>query len=76
LLLITRDHIAGLNDITEDHVQLLGHIQLVASNLAKKFGLSEQGYRLIANCGKWGGQDILHIHYHLLGGRELGWPPG
>jgi histidine triad (HIT) family protein len=76
LLIIPREHIAGLNDITESHKDLLGHIQLVASNLAKKFGLSEQGYRLLTNCGKWGGQDILHIHYHLLGGRELGWPPG
>lgn len=76
LLLITREHIAGLNDVTEENEQLLGHIQLVASHLAKKLGLSEQGYRLISNCGKWGGQDVLHIHYHLLGGRELGWPPG
>lgn len=76
LLLITREHIAGLNDVTEENEQLLGHIQLVASHLAKKLGLSEQGYRLITNCGKWGGQDVLHIHYHLLGGRELGWPPG
>lgn len=76
ILLIPREHISSLNDITEDQLELMGHIQMAAAGLARKLGIAADGYRLLNNCGKWGGQDVLHIHYHLLGGRQLGWPPG
>ena len=76
VLLIPREHIASLNDINENHRELLAHIQLTASKLAKELQISEQGYRLVNNCGIWGGQTVLHLHFHLLGGREFGWPPG
>ncbi|MDD3269802.1 MAG: histidine triad nucleotide-binding protein [Syntrophomonadaceae bacterium] len=76
VLLIPKEHIASLADINEQHSPLLAHIQLIASKLAKDLKITEQGYRLVNNCGIWGGQTVLHLHYHLLGGRELSWPPG
>jgi histidine triad (HIT) family protein len=76
ILLIPKQHIASLNDVTGDQIALMGHIQLVAAQLARQLGIADEGYRLVNNCGKLGGQDIPHIHYHLLGGRMLGWPPG
>jgi histidine triad (HIT) family protein len=76
ILIIPREHIDSLNDVTEENIELLGQVQLAAAQLAGQMGIAGQGYRLVHNCGEWGGQDILHIHYHLLGGRQLGWPPG
>lgn len=76
VLLIPKEHITSLADISEKHSALLAHIQMTAARLAQELRISEQGYRLVNNCGIWGGQTVLHLHYHLLGGRELGWPPG
>lgn len=75
LLIIPKRHISSLNEVGREEVQLLGHIQLLASRLAYDAEIAEQGYRLVNNCGKWGGQAISHLHYHLLGGKQLGWPP-
>jgi Diadenosine tetraphosphate (Ap4A) hydrolase and other HIT family hydrolases len=75
LLIIPKVHIASLNDVSNENVDILGHIQLLASRLAQDSGISERGYRLVNNCGEWGGQVILHLHYHLLGGKQMGWPP-
>lgn len=75
VLIIPKKHIASLDDVSEQDKDLLGHIQLVASMLAKKMNLID-GYRLVNNCGVDGGQTVAHIHYHLLGGRTFGWPPG
>lgn len=75
VLLIPKIHIDSLNEIGTEHLQLMGRIQLAASQLASELGIAEQGYRLVNNCGSWGGQAIFHLHYHLLGGKELGWPP-
>jgi histidine triad (HIT) family protein len=75
LLILPKEHIISLNEVNEEHLMLLGHMQLVASRLAQKFGIADQGYRLVNNCGEWGGQAVLHLHYHLLGGKEMGWPP-
>ena len=60
--------------LPEDQM-LLGHLHLVAIKLAKQFGLTE-GYRLVVNCKESAGQTVPHLHMHLLGGRDLGWPPG
>jgi histidine triad (HIT) family protein len=55
---------------------LLGHLLLVAAQVAKKVGLEEDGYRLVINNGRNGGQSVYHLHVHVLGGRQLEWPPG
>lgn len=76
ILIIPKKHIDSLNEVSDNNEQLLGHIQVVASRLAEEMGIAAQGYRLVSNCGEWGGQAVLHVHYHLLGGREMCWPPG
>lgn len=76
ILLIPKKHIKSLNEITEDDKDLVGHIQLVANQLAKKLDIADKGYRTVNNCGDLGGQTVHHIHYHLLGGKFWGWPPG
>ena len=71
LLVIPREHIASLNDITEHQIPLVGHMVLVAKQLAKQQGIAIKGYRVVINCGPQGGQEVQHLHMHLLGGREL-----
>lgn len=75
VLVIPKRPLASLADATEDDGGLLGHLVVVATRLARKLGL-HQGYRLVVNCGRDGGQSVDHLHVHLLGGRSLGWPPG
>lgn len=74
-LLIPKKHIPSLNNAVNDDLNILGDIQLAAQKLAAKLGIAEQGYRLVNNCGDWGGQSVMHLHYHLIGGKPLGWPP-
>lgn len=76
ILLIPKSHQNSLNEITKDDIDLLGHIQLTAAAVARQLNVAEEGYRLLCNCGPAGGQAVMHVHYHLLGGRDLGWPPG
>lgn len=76
ILIVTRRHIAGLSDATAEDAALLGHLQLVAAQLAKKRGIAESGYRTVLNTGRGAGQSIFHLHLHLLGGRGMRWPPG
>ena len=71
LLIIPREHVASLNDITEHQVMLAGHMVQVAKQLAKSQGMATKGYRVVINCGPQGGQVVQHLHIHLLGGREL-----
>jgi len=71
LLLVPVEHIASLNDLTEKDTPLMGHIIEVACKLAKEQGVDEKGYRLVINCGPEGGQQVPHIHLHLLGGKRL-----
>jgi histidine triad (HIT) family protein len=75
VLIIPRKVIATLDHATPEDEQLLGHLQLVAVKLAKQLGLTN-GYRLVINCNEDGGQTVPHLHVHLLGGREMTWPPG
>lgn len=75
-LIIPRKHIATINDAGEEDTQLLGHLIQTAKQLAKKYNLAEDGYRLVMNCNAGAGQTVFHIHVHLLGGRRLTWPPG
>ena len=75
VLLVPKKEIASLNDLTSDDQALLGHLWLVISRLAAQLNLAA-GYRVVANCGVEGGQDVPHLHFHLLGGRQMQWPPG
>lgn len=76
LMIIPKKHIPTINDITEDDKPLLGHLVLIAKKLAKEMNIDESGYRLIYNINQAGGQEVFHIHLHLLGGRQMAWPPG
>jgi len=76
VVIIPKKHVASLGDVSEQDKEVLGHVQFVAAKLAKTFPELKNGYRLISNCGSDGGQTVHHLHYHLLGGRVFGWPPG
>jgi len=72
ILIIPNKLIPTVNDVTPDDEQTLGHLFSVAKHIAKNEGIAEDGYRLVVNCNKDGGQEVFHIHMHLLGGRPLG----
>ena len=74
ILIIPKTHIATLNDL--DDTQLAGHLLQTAVKIAQAEGLAETGYRTLFNCNQHGGQEVDHLHVHLLGGRQLMWPPG
>lgn len=76
ILVIPKKHIVGIHEATPGDAALLGEIMLGAREAAEKVGLHETGYRLVVNNGAHAGQSVLHLHMHVLGGRQLGWPPG
>lgn len=76
IVIIPRQHIRKVSDLTEETAPLISQMTLVANRLAREEGIAESGYRLVLNCGGDAGQSIWHIHLHLLGGRAMGWPPG
>jgi histidine triad (HIT) family protein len=76
ILLIPRRHVASTTDLAESDDALTGRLVRTAATLAAQQGLTERGYRLVLNSGPDAGQTVFHIHLHLLGGREMGWPPG
>ena len=76
ILIIPRKHIATINDADSSDEQLLGRMVLTAKKLSRDLGLADKGYRLVFNINKGGGQEVYHIHLHLLGGRQMTWPPG
>jgi len=75
VLVIPKKEIPSLADLADEDQRLVGHLYLVMRNLANQLGL-ELGYRVVANCGSDGGQTVDHLHFHLLGGRRMAWPPG
>ena len=76
LLIIPKKHFATLMDIEDSDQKLMGSVCTVAKSLAKKNDLEISGFRLVVNCGSGAGQSVFHIHFHLLGGRPMKWPPG
>ena len=76
VLVIPREHVSSLDVATDGHGELLGHLLLVARDVARGEGIAEAGYRTVLNIGADGGQTVHHVHVHVLGGRALGWPPG
>ena len=74
ILIIPKKHVKTLNDL--DDSVLAGHLLKTAIELAQQEGLAEDGYRTVFNCNEDGGQEVFHLHLHLLGGRQMSWPPG
>lgn len=75
ILLIPKIQIPTLAEAQPEHQSLLGHLLLTAAAIAREQGLT-QGYRIVNNCGSDGGQTVYHLHFHILGGRSMQWPPG
>ena len=76
VLIVPKEHIASCNDINESNADVVAKIFLAAKKIAEEKGIAEGGYRIVNNCGENGGQTVKHLHFHLLGGRSLAWPPG
>jgi histidine triad (HIT) family protein len=76
ILIIPKEHIETINDLETGHAEIIGNLFLVAAEIAAKEGIADDGYRVVMNCNQSGGQAVYHIHLHLLGGRQMGWPPG
>lgn len=72
ILIIPKKEIATVNDVTEADEQVLGRLMIVAAKIAKEQSIDESGYRLIINVNEHGGQEVFHLHMHLIGGRSLG----
>lgn len=75
ILIVPKEHIPSNDDISPEDSGLVGHVFTIAKKLARENGL-EEGYRIVNNCKDYGGQTVDHIHFHLLGGRQMLWPPG
>ncbi len=75
-LLVPRRHVESAADLAETDAEMLGRLFAVAADLARDAGLPEPGYRLLTNIGVDGGQSVPHLHFHLIGGRRMAWPPG
>ena len=76
ILIVPRKHIATLSDLGRDDGEIVGDIFLVATKLAQEQGIAQKGFRIVVNAGADAGQTVFHLHFHLLGGRHFGWPPG
>ena len=76
ILIIPKKEIPTINDIENEDASLIGKLVLIAKNIAQEKGIDSSGYRLVMNCNEDGGQTVFHIHMHLIGGRQLIWPPG
>jgi len=76
VLIIPKVHIRTINDIQPQNAELFGKLFLAARDIAAQQGVEEDGYRVVMNCNSAAGQTVFHVHLHLLGGRQLGWPPG
>lgn len=76
ILIIPKEHISSLNDLTEKNIELVGNIMLRIKEIAEDIEIDGKGYRVVNNCGKYGGQTVEHLHFHLIAGRQMQWPPG
>lgn len=76
ILLIPKRHIGAMTELGDEDTELVGSMLVTAARIAQAEGLAEQGYRCVINCGRHGCQSVDHLHIHLIGGRQMGWPPG
>ncbi|MGI5891590.1 MAG: histidine triad nucleotide-binding protein [Bacillota bacterium] len=72
LLIIPKKHLSDIGEMAEEDINLIGKMHYVAKKLAQDFAIDQSGYRLVTNCKKDSGQEVFHLHYHLIGGRQLG----
>jgi histidine triad (HIT) family protein len=72
ILIIPKKHLSDISDMTEEDILLIGKIHYVAKQLAQQFAIDQSGYRLVTNCKADSGQEVFHLHFHLLGGERLG----
>jgi histidine triad (HIT) family protein len=75
-LIIPKQHVSAVQDGGDQALDLLAHLLVICTKVAKQKGLSQSGYRVVTNTGRDAGQTVFHLHFHVLGGRHLGWPPG
>jgi len=76
ILVIPKEHIPTINDLEDRHAEVMGRLFLTAKKVAESEGIAESGYRTVINCNRHGGQEVYHIHLHIIGGRQMTWPPG
>jgi histidine triad (HIT) family protein len=76
MLVIPKRHVVSLDHAQEADAALLGQLVLVCGKMARERGVAESGYRVVVNSGRGAGQSVFHVHFHVLGGRSFGWPPG
>ena len=76
VLIVPKEHIASANELTAENAGVVTDIFLAAKEIAAQEGIAEGGYLIVNNCGEDGGQTVQHLHFHMLGGRSLAWPPG
>ncbi len=76
IIIIPKQHIKSANDLTAENSKVIAHIFEIIPQIAKNENIAESGYRIVNNCGVDGGQTVEHIHFHLTGGRQFGWPAG
>ncbi|MEE4377909.1 MAG: histidine triad nucleotide-binding protein [Candidatus Competibacteraceae bacterium] len=76
IVIIPKKPIPTLNDLIPDDAELIGQLFLAAKQVAADLGVADSGYRTLINCNRDGGQDVFHVHMHLMAGRPMGWPPG
>ena len=76
VLVIAKAHVASAADLTAADAELLGRMFATMAAIARDAGIAVAGYRIVSNVGRWGGQTVDHLHFHLMGGRAFGWPPG
>lgn len=76
VLIIPKKHIASLTEVNEEDAEIIAHIFKTIPKIVKDLEIDKDGYRVVSNCGEFGGQSVPHVHFHLLGGRSLNWPPG
>ena len=76
VLVVPKKHISGVNELAAEDSALVGHVYSVIQQLVRELKIDESGYRVVVNSGKDGSQSVPHLHFHVLGGRSLAWPPG
>lgn len=76
ILIIPREHIASAAEVDEAHGPIISKMMALAVKIARSENIAESGFRVVTNVGKHGGQSVFHLHFHLLGGRHMSWPPG
>ncbi len=76
ILLVPREHVESMRELDEEHGHVLSELFQAAAHLARAEGIDRSGWRLVANVGPDAGQSVFHLHFHLLGGRPMAWPPG